>query len=187
MKTRTRIRALLALLVCYGLGCSPLPGLSETLTGRVVGVSDGDTITILDVEKNRYKVRLMGIDAPEKKQPFGARSKQHLSYLVYDKLVIIDWTKHDRYGRIVGKIMVAARDACPPLEQNCPKMLDVALAQITVGLAWHYKQYAKEQTEEDRERYSFAEDAARAKRAGLWEDNAPVPPWEWRHSRKKPK
>jgi endonuclease YncB( thermonuclease family) len=140
---------------------------AETFTGHVVGVSDGDTITVLEASKRQHKVRLIGIDAPERKQPFGNRSKQHLSYLVYDKPVSVEWTKHDRYGRIVGKVMVAAPDACPPLQQDCPKTLDTGLAQITVGLARHYKQYEKEQTEESRERYSFAEDEAREKHAGL--------------------
>ena len=158
---------------------------AETLTGRVVGVPDGDTITVLDVKNNQHRIRLAGIDAPEKAQPFGNRSKQHLSYLVYDKPVSVEWTKHDRYGRIVGKVMIAAPDGCPPLEADCPKTLDAGLAQITVGLAWHYKQYAKEQTEEDRERYAFAEDEARAKRAGLWQDKNPMPPWEWRRRQKR--
>ena len=62
----------------------------------------------------------------------------------------------------------------------CPKTLDVGLAQITVGLAWHYKRYAPEQSEEDREHYAFAEEEARARRAGLWREREPVPPWEWR-------
>ena len=65
-----------------------------------------------------------------------------------------------------------------------PKTLDAGLAQITVGLAWHYKQYAKEQAPEDRERYAFAEDEAKAKHAGLWQDKNPIPPWEWRHQKR---
>ncbi|HEX7962508.1 MAG TPA: thermonuclease family protein [Terriglobales bacterium] len=120
-------------------------------------MTDGDTITVIDAVNVQNKVRLMGIDAPEKKQAFGNRSKQHLSYLVYDKPVSIEWTKHDRYGRIVGKVMVSPPEACPQLQTDCPKTLDAGLAQITVGLAWHYKQYAKEHTEEDRARYALAE------------------------------
>ena len=75
----------------------------EVLTGRVVAVADGDTITVLEPSKRQYKVRLAAIDAPEKAQPFGNRSKQNLSYLVYDKPVSVEWKKYDRYGRIVGK------------------------------------------------------------------------------------
>jgi endonuclease YncB( thermonuclease family) len=105
--------------------------------------------------------------------------------MVYDKPVSVEWTKHDRYGRIVGKVMVSSPDACPDASPDCPKALDAGLAQITVGLAWHYKQYAKEHTEEDRERYAFAEDEAKAKHAGLWQDMNPVPPWEWRAEKRQ--
>ena len=167
-------------LVAWVLVLSALTANAETLNGRVVAISDGDTITVLDAGKVQHKVRLMGIDAPEKKQPFGNRSKQHLSDLIFDKPVSVEYRKHDRYGRIIGKVMVAAPDACPAVEPHCPKSLDTGLALITVGLAWHYKQYENEQTKEDRERYAFAEEEARAKRAGLWADPRPVPPWEWR-------
>ncbi len=153
-----------------------------TLTGRVVALSDGEPITVLDPAKKQHKIRLAGIDAPEKAQPFGKRARQYLSELIYLKDVDVIWRKHDRYGRIVGKIIVAPPGACSAVEPRCPKTLDVGLAQITAGLAWHYKQYAKEQTEEDRESYSFAEEEARAKRSGLWQDKNPAPPWEWRHT-----
>lgn len=171
-------RCLLGVLLLAGAGHA------ETLAGRVVGVADGDTITVLEADKKQHKIRLMGIDAPEKAQPFGNRSKQNLSDLVYDKPVTVEWKKHDRYGRIVGKVMVAAPDACPPLQLNCPKTLDAGLAQITVGLAWHYKQYEKEQSEDDRGRYAFAEDEAKVKHAGLWQGKNPMPPWEWRRQRR---
>ena len=87
------------------LGLFVLIGISanaETITGRVVAVADGDTVTVLEGSKRQHKIRLAAIDAPEKAQPFGNRSKQHLSYLVYDKPVSIEWTKHDRYGRIAS-------------------------------------------------------------------------------------
>lgn len=170
---------ILAALICF-----ISPALAAELSGRVVAISDGDTITVLDNAKTQHKIRLMGIDAPEKAQPFGNRSKQNLSYLVYDKPVSVEWTKHDRYGRIVGKVMVSSSDTCPEAREECAKGLDAGLAQITAGLAWHYKQYAKEQTPEDRERYAFAEKEAKAKRAGLWRDKNPVPPWGWRHQRR---
>jgi endonuclease YncB( thermonuclease family) len=144
---------------------------AETLTGLAVGVADGDTITVLDGQKQQHKIRVAGIDAPEKKQAFGARSKQGLSDLVYGKSVAVEWEKRDRYGRIVGKVMV--------------DKLDAGLAQITSGLAWHYKQYEKEQSAEDRERYAYAEVKARAQRAGLWQDRHPVPPWEYRHVKRR--
>ncbi len=149
---------------------------AETLTGIVVGVSDGDTITVLDAERQQHKVRLSGIDAPEKAQPFGQRAKENLSRLVFKKEVAVDWTKRDRYNRIVGKVMVQPSD-CP----KCAKTLDAGHAQITVGLAWWYRKYANEQPPEDRGTYEFSEQEAKARRVGLWIDNDPMPPWEWRH------
>lgn len=152
---------------------------AETLFGRVIGVSDGDTVTVLDADKESSRVRLAGIDAPEKKQPFGDRSKQALRALVFAKHVEVEWHKRDRYDRLIGKILVA-RPKGDCADDRCPKTLDVSLSQIEAGLAWHYRQYAKEQANEDRMRYSQAEDTARAKRLGLWSDRDPVPPWEWR-------
>lgn len=157
---------------------------AETLSGRVVAVSDGDTITVLNADKDQHKIRVAGIDAPEKAQAFGNRSKQHLSHLVFGKSVSIEWTKRDRYGRVVGKIIVAAPEDCPDASHGCPKILDAGLAQVNAGLAWHYKQYAKEQSPEDREHYAAAEQRARENRVGLWRDENPVPPWEWRHQRR---
>jgi endonuclease YncB( thermonuclease family) len=137
--------------------------------GRVVGVDDGDTITVLDSSNQNHRIRIQGIDAPEKRQPFGTQSKQQLSQKVFDKLVVIQWSKHDRYGRIVGKVILNGRDVC--------------LDQIKAGMAWHYKDYQDEQTPEDRQLYSDAEDAARFSRTGLWIDPNPTPPWDFRHRR----
>ena len=83
---------------------------------------------------------------------------------------------------MVGQVWGVSPDArCQGA--GCPKTLDAGLAQVTVGLAWHYKKYAGEQSEEDRERYAFAEVEARARRAGLWREGDPVAPWEWRRGR----
>ena len=103
---------------------------AETLTGTVVGVADGDTVTVLDANRKQHKIRLAGIDAPEKAQPFGQRSKQSMSALVFGKEVDVQWEKRDRYKRIVGKVMVQPTDC-----STCPKTLDAGLAQITAGLA----------------------------------------------------
>jgi len=153
---------------------------TQSFDGRVVGVADGDTVTVLDSNNIQHKIRVAGIDAPEKGQPFGERSKQSLSRAVLGKDVRIEWDKQDRYGRMVGKVWVTPPEVTckqPP----CPKTLDAGLAQLTVGLAWHFKKYANEQAEEDRLRYAFAEDEARARKAGLWSAPNPIPPWEWRH------
>jgi endonuclease YncB( thermonuclease family) len=140
---------------------------AETLTGRVVGITDGDTITLLDGNRRQHKVRLAGIDAPEKSQPFGQRSKQNLSDLVYRQDVVIEWSKRDRYGRIVGKVLTAnGQDAC--------------LEQIWAGMAWWYRKYANEQSPYDQRAYAEAEEQAKADKRGLWQDARPVPPWEWR-------
>jgi len=111
--------------------------------GRVVGVQDGDTITVLDSSNANHRIRLLGIDAPEKGQAFGTQSKQNLSEAVFNKVVTIEWSKHDRYSRIVGKVLLNGRDVC--------------LDQVTAGMAWHYKYYQDDQTPEDRQLYAAAE------------------------------
>ena len=142
---------------------------AETITGRVVGVADGDTITVLDADKVQHKIRLAGIDAPEKKQAFGNRSKESLSALAFDKTVNVETDKRDRYGRQIGKVLVNGQD--------------VNLVQVERGMAWFYRQYQREQSPNDRRLYEAAEAAAKADKRGLWHDAGPVPPWEFRHSK----
>ena len=136
------------------------------LRGHVVGVKDGDTIVVLDAERRQHIVRLAGIDAPEKRQAFGTVSKQHLSSLMFDRDVIVDWRKLDRYARIVGRVVVNGQDA--------------NLGQVDAGLAWHYKRFQGEQRPQDRLRYAAAEASAKEARRGLWRDLEPVAPWDWR-------
>jgi endonuclease YncB( thermonuclease family) len=145
----------------------------------VTGVSDGDTITVLDSNQIPHKIRLAGIDAPEKGQPFGERAKQRLSELVFKQVVHIDWSKMDKYGRMVAVVRVPAPGTCDSVP--CSATMDVNLAQIAAGFAWHYKQYESEQTKHDRLAYGIAEQHAREQKLGLWRDTDPVPPWEWRH------
>ncbi len=102
-----------------------------------MGVADGDTITVLDTDKVQHKIRLAGIDAPEKKQPFGNRSKESLSDLVFSKTVTVDTGKTDRYGREVGKVLIDG--------------IDANLVQVQRGFAWHYKAYEREQPAVDRQ------------------------------------
>jgi endonuclease YncB( thermonuclease family) len=137
------------------------------ITGYVVGVADGDTITVLDTDKVQHKIRLTGIDAPEKKQPFGNRSKQSLSDMVFNKTVTVETDKRDRYGRELGKVMDGSKD--------------VNLEQVRAGMAWHYKAYERTQPIIDRQAYADAENEAKAAKRGLWVDSEPTPPWEWRH------
>jgi endonuclease YncB( thermonuclease family) len=158
--------AIRAPLLLVSLSFIAAQAMADTFSGRVVGISDGDTITVLDQAKKQHKVRLAGIDAPEKGQAFGDRAKESLSRLVFDKSVTVESHKADRYGRLVGKVLVAGRDA--------------NLEQVRAGFAWWYREYAKEQSPEDRAAYATAEEDARASRRGLWRDAKPVPPWEFR-------
>ena len=85
---------------------------ANTLTGRVVGIADGDTLTLLDASHVQHKIRLAGIDAPENKQAFSNRSKQGLSSLIFGRQVSVEWNKVDRYGRVIGKVIIGDEDAC---------------------------------------------------------------------------
>ena len=140
------------------------------IQGRVVSVADGDTITVLDAEKVQHKIRLSGIDAPEKLQAYGNRLKESLSDLVFDKAVIVETKKKDRYGRDVGKVLVNG--------------VEVNLEQVQRGFAWHYKEYEREQSANDRKLYGAAEAAVREAGRGLWRDGNPTSPWDWRKSRR---
>lgn len=157
--------------LCYFAALAVGLASAETYQGRIVGVADGDTITVLDGDNTQHKVRLSGIDAPEKAQAFGQRSKQSLSDLVYGRAVAVESSKRDRYGREVGKVLADG--------------LDVNLEQVKRGLAWHYKAYAREQLPADRITYSEAEQGARDARIGLWQDAGPVAPWDFRHGTSK--
>jgi endonuclease YncB( thermonuclease family) len=159
--------ALLTLLACSAL--------ADAFDAHVVGVTDGDTITVLDANKRQHKIRFAGIDAPERKQPFGTRSRQNLARYVAGKDVRLDCPKVDRYRRKVCKVWMQPADC-----RRCGKTLDVGLAQVTDGMAWWYRRYANEQSAEDRGRYESAENESRLRKRGLWRDTDPVPPWEWR-------
>ncbi len=155
---------------CLASVVLPLPILAATLEGVVIGVSDGDTVTVLDSRKQQHKIRLSGIDAPEKSQPFGEESRRSLSDMVFSKFVSIVWEKQDRFGRTVGKILINAQD--------------INLEQIRHGMAWHYKAYAHEQPMEDREMYGDVEMTARKAGQGLWLDPSPIAPWDYRRQRR---
>lgn len=145
---------------------------ADTITGRVVNVHDGDTITVLDAEKKQHKIRLAGIDAPELGQAYGRASRDTLAEYVAGKAVTVEVGKLDKYGRAVGKVLLDSKDQC--------------LEQLRAGLAWHYKKYEKEQMPEDRRGYSEAEQSAREARRGLWVDSDPLPPWVYRKTKIEP-
>jgi len=124
---------------------------ADTLTGRVVRITDGDTIVVLDANNAQHKIRLQGIDAPERGQAYGAKSKEHLSDAVAGRFVVVEYDKRDRYQRIVGMVLLGGDD--------------VNLEQVRAGFAWHYKKYQMEQTTSDRVKYSDSElEARRVKR-----------------------
>ena len=145
------------------------------ISGKVVAVTDGDTIKVLDADNKLYKVRLTGIDAPERAQPFGNASRKHLATLVAGKDVRIEFSKTDRYARVLGKVWVQ-----PPDCKDCGRTLDANLAQIVAGMAWWYQYYADEQPLQDRERYKSAVSEARKRKLGLWSEPDAIPPWAWR-------
>lgn len=130
------------------------------LTGRVVGVSDGDTLTLLVEGVRQVKVRLAEIDAPEKRQPWGEASKRSLAELCYDVEAAVMVIDVDRYGRAVGRVTCRGTDA--------------NREQLARGMAWRYVKYARDPT------LAPVEGEAREQRRGLWTDEAPVAPWEWR-------
>jgi endonuclease YncB( thermonuclease family) len=136
------------------------------ITGKVVAVSDGDTFTLLLQGSEQEKVRLYGIDCPEKNQPFGQRAKQRLSEMIFGKEVRIDRTDKDRYGRTIAKVWT-------------PEGTLVNEMLLSEGLAWHYDQYDKN------EDWEQLEEKAHKKRAGLWSEPNPVAPWEWRKNKRE--
>ena len=162
-------------LLVFALVITAVAAANADITGRVVAVTDGDTIKVLDASNTEHKVRLTGIDAPERGQPFGTASRDHLASMVAGKEVFVESDKNDRYGRVLGKVWVQPSD-CP----SCGKTLDANHAQILAGMAWWYQYYAKEQSPEDRGRYESAEDEARKRGWGLWADPNPINPYDWR-------
>lgn len=138
---------------------------AEQITGQVVGVSDGDTLTLL-VRNSEIKVRLEFIDAPEKKQAFGDRAKRELSDLVYAKRITCERSGFDRYGRSLATCSDGA--------------LDVNLEMVRRGMAWVFRRYAKNKVPA----YFAAENDARQSKRGLWSDPHPIEPWKWRENRR---
>jgi endonuclease YncB( thermonuclease family) len=135
---------------------------AQTITGRVVGITDGDTFTLLTSDNEQLKIRVAEIDAPERGQPYGNRSRQVLSRLIFKKEVHLDIQVIDRYGRIVGRPMVGKQD--------------MSAEMIKVGAAWVYRTYSDDEALYELER------SAKAAKLGIWSlpEYERVPPWEWR-------
>lgn len=145
---------------------------AESLRARVVSVTDGDTVTVVTPTKKRMKVRLGGIDAPDKKQPFGKAAKAALSDLVKGRDVDLIGSKPDRHEPFVAKVMHEGRD--------------VNLELLRMGLAWCHVKFPEEQSAEDGEVYAAAESDARDSGLRLWSDFGATPPWEWKEPARAP-
>lgn len=126
----------------------------------VVGVTDGDTLTVRCGESPQERVRLAEIDAPERRQPFGTKAKQALSELAYGAEATVRVSSRDRYGRLIAHVVVDGRD--------------VGWTMVEQGMAWCYEGYVKDST------CHLRQDRARATKVGLWADPEPTPPWKWR-------
>ncbi|ARR04573.1 endonuclease, thermonuclease family [Campylobacter vicugnae] len=138
---------------------------ANDITGKVISLADGDTLTILTNDKKQVKIRLAHIDAPEKNQDFGEKSKQNLANLCFGKNSIVKVQSKDRYKRLLAEVFCDGKN--------------VNLQQVKSGLAWHYKTYSKNKI------YSKAEMAAKKKNLGLWILKNPTPPWKFRKSKKR--
>ena len=158
------VAASFSLAFCASLAFAQAASYPFSIVGDVVGVTDGDTIKVLQGKK-QYKIRLNGIDAPEMSQAYGKKSKEYLASLIFGKKVEVIVRDTDRYGRFVGDVMIAGKSANAEL--------------VAAGFAWRYTAYSKD------ENLAVLENAARAKRLGLWADSSPVPPWEFRHKKRK--
>ena len=139
---------------------------SAEIIGKVIDVSDGDTITVLDdMNQGIFRIRLDKIDAPEKKQAFGNKAKQYLSAQIFGKKVSTRYKSIDRYGRISGVVFLDGTEINLQMVQN--------------GYAWHYNYF--DQTPA----YIEAEKQARAEKKGLWQDSAPINLYLFRKQNKK--
>lgn len=138
----------------------------ETIIGKVVAITDGDTFKLLTKDSTLIKVRLANIDCPEKKQPFSKKAKQFASDAIFSKTVTLNVLKKDRYRRFISNVIFDdSLSLCHELVKN--------------GLAWHYRKYSKDTI------LQVLEDEAREKKLGLWKDQNAIPPWEWRDNKKK--
>jgi micrococcal nuclease len=139
--------------------------ITNSQTYKVIGVKDGDTVSIL-MEGKEQTVRLAHIDCPEKKQPYGTKAKQVVSDLCFGQYVkLIGDGKMDRYKRLIAEIVL-------------PNGININQKLVKNGLAWHFKKYSKDS------KYAQLETEARTKKAGLWKEKDPIAPWAWRKARK---
>jgi endonuclease YncB( thermonuclease family) len=150
------------------LGLAPTLGRAADFPAKVVGISDGDSLTVLKADKTQVKIRLHAIDAPESGQDFATRSKQATSELAFGKTVTVRPTSTDRYGRTVAEVVL-------------PDGRSLNRELVRAGMAWWFREYAPN----DRELERLESEAREAKR-GLWAQSNPIPPWDWRAGKGQP-
>jgi endonuclease YncB( thermonuclease family) len=156
---RARLRIFLLPLLFFFSSCSESPE-----SARVVRIADGDTITILYADNTQEKIRLYGIDCPERTQPFGRKARQFTSSLVFGKQVTIRSVDRDRYGRNVAWIYIGE--------------INLNAELVRAGYAWHYRKHSNDPM------LQRLENEARKAGRGLWRDSDPVPPWKYRNGKR---
>lgn len=149
-------------------GDAAMPREMPALRGESIAVQDGDSFVLRTDDGRKLRIRIAGIDAPEKGQPFADVSRRHLAGLLRGRELQLQVSKVDPFGRQVARVSDGERD--------------VGLAQLQAGLAWFFRRYASEQAPAQRSAYADAEAAARRARLGLWRDEAPLPPWDHRRA-----
>ena len=137
-----------------------LNSIGKEIHGKVVKIADGDTFTMVFENDFEVRVRLNGIDCPERSQPFSKKAKQTLSDFIFGKMVVVQYTKKDSYGRVIGDVFVDD--------------LHINNEMVKLGMAWHYKRFSHDI------QLDSLENDARNNKIGLWSEKSPIPPWEWR-------
>jgi endonuclease YncB( thermonuclease family) len=149
------------LLLLFALLAAAHAAYADTISGNVIAIRDGDTLTLVDKDKKRYRIRLAEIDAPERKQPYGTRSRNSLAEICFQKLAVVETTQTDSYGRVIGKV-------------NCAGV-DANVEQVRRGMAW-----VSASATLPNSLLPEMEANARLRKLGLWAGEKPEPPWEWR-------
>jgi len=153
-------------LIIFILLLIPVLCSAQKFSVKVIGISDGDTFTGINRDNLQIKFRIYGIDAPEKKQAYGTKSKEKLSSLIFGKSVTVNVQSQDSWGRYIAYVFTADGE-------------DISLLMLQSGMAWHYKKY------DNSEVYSSAERNAKFGERGLWADSSPLEPWRFRSESKQ--
>lgn len=178
----TAILLALCLLAVNALTTDPPQNPNSKLIGKIIKVADGDTVTLIDANGLKHKIRLLGIDAPELQQAHGQTAKRWLSDQALNQNLQVEVTDTDRYGRKVGKLLAQEKN-CESKE--CPYHVDLNLKLIELGHAWWYELYQNNQPTNDRILYKNAQAQAQQSQTGLWENKEPIAPWEWRQQQRE--